>query len=192
VWILGHGPSAPARADLVNVTIADNVVYPQDPFTETGLGGGLTIGDGTSGLILNCTIAGNSSQFAAGVSRASPLEIRNTIIANTALNLYTPLNCTGSSFDTPPAAGDHNLQYAWVDGVAVPTGPQSDMDCTAGITRADPLLAPLADNGGDSWTKVPGAGSPALGAGTDCPAVDQRGEPRDSGTCTIGAVEVAP
>lgn len=192
VWILGHGPAAPARADLVNVSIVDNVVFPQDPFTETGLSGGLTAGEGTTGRLLNCTIAGNSAQFASGISGVSPLEVRNTIIANTALNLYTPLNCTGSSFDTPPAAGDHNLQFAWVDGDAVPTGPQSDMDCTAGITRADPLLGDLADHGGVTATRLPGAGSPALGGGTDCPAVDQRGEPRNAGTCTIGAVEVTP
>jgi len=190
VWILGHGPDAPARADLVNVSIVDNVVFPQDPFTETGLSGGLTIGDGTTGLLLNCTIAGNSAQFASGIAGATPLQIRNTIIANTALNLYTPLNCSGSSFDNPPAGGDHNLQYAWVDGNGVPTGPQSDMDCTPGITRADPQLGALGDNGGVTATRAPAAGSPAVAGGTDCPAVDQRGEPRDGATCTIGAVEV--
>lgn len=191
VWILAHGPSAPATANLVNVTIADNLVFPQDPFTDTGLSGGLTVGDDTTGLVLNCTIAGNSAQFASGIARVSTLEIRNTIIANTALNLYTPLNCTGTSFDTPPASGSNNLQFAWVDGEAVPTGPQSDMDCTAGIQRADPLLGDLGDSGGASETRVPAAGSPAIGGGTDCPEVDQRGEPRDPSTCTIGAVEVA-
>jgi hypothetical protein len=167
------------------------VVFPQEPFTDTGLSGGLAIGDDTTGLVLNCTIAGNSAQFASGIARASTLEIRNTIIANTALNLYTPLNCTGTSFDTPPASGSNNLQYAWVDGEAVPTGPQSDMDCAAGVQRADPLLGGLGDNGGASETRVPAGGSPAIGGGVDCPEVDQRGEPRNAATCTIGAVEVA-
>jgi len=68
---------------------------------------------------------------------ASPLTIRNSIIANDAENQYTPLNCTGSSHASPPAAGDHD---------ALPTG-------------------------------------------TDCPAIDQRGEARGD-PCTLGAVEL--
>lgn len=61
------------------------------------------------------------------------------------------------------------------------------------VINANPLLGPLADNGGGSWTMLPGAGSPALNAANDafCPVVDQRGVPRAQGTrCDIGAVEV--
>jgi hypothetical protein len=70
-----------------------------------------------------------------------------------------------------------------------PNGLQDDMDCTPGITRVDPLLAGLADNGGPTQTATPMPGSPALAAGTDCPPTDQRGMPR-SEPCTLGALEV--
>lgn len=60
-----------------------------------------------------------------------------------------------------------------------------------GILHADPRLATaLADNGGFTMTLSLGDGSPALGAGTDCPATDQRGEPRDPSGCDLGAVEM--
>lgn len=181
LWILGHGPAAPAVANLTNVTIANNQAWPQPVFTETGLGGGLTIGDGTTGTLLNCTIAGNTAQFGSGIVRVSPLVVKNTILSNNALNEYTPLNCTGSMYNQPPGQGDHNLQW--------PNGKQDDMDCTPGIERADPMLGQLGDNGGVTATMAPQAGSPAIGAGADCPATDQRGEPRKA-ACTIGAVEV--
>ena len=46
----------------------------------------------------------------------------------------------------------------------------------------------LADNGGDTETLVPAAGSPAKGIATGCPPTDQRGNPRPE-PCTAGAVE---
>lgn len=180
LWILGHGGQQ-ATANLTNVTIADNATWPQPDFTTRGIGGGLVIGDNTIGTIINCTIAGNDAQFASGIARVSPLTVRNTIVSNLADNQYTPLNCTGSMYADPPGTGDNNLQW--------PNGLQDDMDCTPGITRADPLLAPLADNGGPTQTAAPMPASPALAAGTDCPPTDQRGMPR-AAPCTLGALEV--
>lgn len=180
LWVLGHGDQQ-AVADLSNVTLADNQTWPQRDFTKRGIGGGLVIGDNTIGTLLNCTISGNAAQFASGVGRVSPLTVRNTIISNIAENEYTPLNCTGSSFATPPGTGDHNIQW--------PSGVQDDMDCTPGITRVDPMLGALADNGGPTQTVAPLAGSAALGAGSECPPTDQRGMPRGE-PCTLGALEV--
>ena len=54
---------------------------------------------------------------------------------------------------------------------------------------ADPLLGALGDHGGPTETMVPAAESPARGLGIDCPATDQRGEPRRD-RCTVGAVEI--
>ncbi len=180
VWILGHGPAA-ALANLTNVTIAGNATWPRDPFTERGLGGGLTIGDNTSGELVNCTIVDNAAQFASGIARASTLTIRNSIIANIADNEYTPLNCTGTSYAMPPAAGQGNIQW--------PNGLKDDMDCTPAILREDPLLGELADHGGPTLTIMPSDQSPALLGGAECPPTDQRGEPRGE-PCTIGALEV--
>jgi hypothetical protein len=55
----------------------------------------------------------------------------------------------------------------------------------------DPLLGPLADNGGRSFTALPQAGSPLVDAAdTACSATDQRGIVRPQGRgCDIGAAE---
>jgi len=180
LWILGHG-ATPAIADLENVTITGNRTYERADFTTRGIGGGLVIGDNTTGKVVNCTITGNAAQFASGIARVSPLEVRNTIIQNEADNQYTPLNCTGSAYASPSGTGTNNLQW--------PNGLKDDMDCTPGITRADAMLGNLADNGGPTQTIAPAAGSPAIGAGTNCPSKDQRGNPRDTAKCTIGAYE---
>jgi hypothetical protein len=179
VWILGHG-STPAVADLTNVTVSGNYTWPKDDFTTRGIGGGLIIGDNTTGTIWNCTITGNEAQFASGIARVSPLEVHNTVIHNDYDNEWCPLNCTGSSYASPPGSGEHNLQW--------PNGVQDDMDCTDDIQRADPLMGELSDNGGPTLTIAPLAGSPALEAGYDCPETDQRGVLR-SEPCTIGAYE---
>jgi hypothetical protein len=68
--------------------------------------------------------------------------------------------------------------------------PSAGTQCTSSITAADPALGPLQDNGGPSKTMLPGAGSPAIGQGSGCPQIDQRGNPRAS-ACTLGAVEAS-
>ena len=62
------------------------------------------------------------------------------------------------------------------------------------LTRSDPLLAPLADNGGPVATAALKPGSPAIDAGAAdvCPTTDARGVLRPAGGgCDIGAFEVA-
>ena len=106
VSIYEHGGPAPGQIDMVNVTIADNKAHPQSDFTKTGLVGGITIGDRVTGTWQNVTIVGNAAQFASGIGGASSrLTITNSVIANTAANEYTPLNCNGAS-----ANGANNLQ----------------------------------------------------------------------------------
>jgi len=58
---------------------------------------------------------------------------------------------------------------------------------------ADPLLGPLAANGGPTWTHLPLPGSPALDRAPTCPATDQRGVSRPQGSaCDAGSVEREP
>ena len=61
---------------------------------------------------------------------------------------------------------------------------------------ADPLLSPLADNGGLTQTQRPGAGSPAIdlvpASGAGCASSDQRAVARPQGAgCDAGAYEIA-
>lgn len=179
LWVLGHGDQA-AIVELTNVTIAMNSTYDREPLTERGIGAGLVIGDRTSGTVLNCTIAGNEGQFASAILNVSSLVVRNTILSNLADNEYTPLNCMGSMYASPPGTGDHDVQ--WPNGLS-----GDDMDCVPGITRVDPMMGELGDHGGATETMLPSA---MLEAGTDCPPTDQRGEPRSTASCSIGAVEL--
>jgi hypothetical protein len=71
------------------------------------------------------------------------------------------------------------------------------LDAATDLPSTDPLLGPLADNGGPTQSHLPGPTSPAIDAvpsGTTglCPGLgtDQRGVARPAGAaCDIGAVE---
>lgn len=182
VFFAYHG-TAPGSFTMENVTLALNQAWPQADFTKQGLAGGISANGEVTGVIKSCTIVGNVAQFAAGIANVSGLEIVNTIVANSAANKWTPLNCTGRSYDKPLGKGAPNLQ--WPD----PTAASSDIRCTDGTALfADPhaTLGPLQDNGGPTPTMKLLAGSPAIGKGSGCPAVDQRGIARK--TCDLGAV----
>jgi hypothetical protein len=80
------------------------------------------------------------------------------------------------------------------DGTGVLSGPGD-------FSNTDPLLGPLTDNGGPTFTHALLAGSPAIDTGdpTDFPHTDQRGinRPVDgdgdgTATCDIGAYEYEP
>ncbi len=137
------------------------------------------------GTVENCTIAGNHADhpdsFGGGIIGGKNLKLQNTLIANnTAGNAYNPVSCTDACM------GDHDMQFPATEGSG-----SKDPACVAGIAFADPLLGPLQDNGGGTATMALGAGSPAIGAGTNCPALDQRGKSR-TGSCDLGAVEHDP
>lgn len=70
-----------------------------------------------------------------------------------------------------------------------------DGSCPGPRLKGDPVLGPLAANGGPTATLLPGPGSAAIDAlgGAPCPATDQRGLPRPQlGGCDAGSVEVQP
>ena len=78
------------------------------------------------------------------------------------------------------------------------TGPnlENGTECEFSI-KGNPLLGPLAENGGPTPTMLLGAGSPAIEAGTNetCATQDQRGDARPAtagAQCDLGAVEVTP
>jgi hypothetical protein len=163
IWI------STATVQMTNTTISGNVATGSN-------GGGLWLSYEPTGMLLNCTIADNHAdadgQGAGAVFGAGPgLVLKNTLFTGNT-------GWWGPNCESPLGDGGGNIQ--WTD--AAP--------CASGITTADPLLGALGANGGETETMVPGAGSPAIGLGTDCPPTDQRGEPRSAASCTAGAVEV--
>jgi hypothetical protein len=98
---------------------------------------------------------------------------------NTTANEYSAVACHETFGD-----GGGNVQWPEVKNNGNP-----DTPCAEGVIFADPLLLPLADNGGPTETMALQAGSPAIDLSDDCPATDQRGEPR-VGRCDSGAFEL--
>ena len=148
-------------------------------------------------VITNCTINGNYAAFAGGsdggVSMLSAkLEVGNTILLAAPYVWVSALVNNGGSV----TSYGHNLcgDSAGGDGT---TGPGGLLGATGDIRNTDPLLGPLGNNGGPTFTQALWAGSPAINAGdpdfTSPPVFDQRGAgfPRvKGGRIDIGAFEV--
>jgi CSLREA domain-containing protein len=74
-------------------------------------------------------------------------------------------------------------------GRNVEDGRSCDFDRASDRAGADPLLGPLASNGGPTPTRALRIGSPAIDVGGDCADRDQRGAPRGD-PCDAGAYEL--
>ena len=159
-----------ATLSLVSTTISGN---------EAPLGGGVqNLGEGQM-TATNSTIAFNEGGGEGGLrNTGGDATITNTIIAGNSGDQC--LQASGGSL----TSNGHNLAG---DDTCDLTGP-GDLS-----NIANPMLGPLADNGGPTQTHALLPGSPAIDAGSpDCPppATDQRGVARPQGpACDIGAFE---
>jgi hypothetical protein len=194
-------------------TVANNVAKG----SESASGAILVAGDSTDQMrIVNSTIVGNevaAPSVAGGIVHfgESNLEIASsTISGNRAVgagarggNLYAfHLGAYATTVrDTIVSGGVANAGsencFSNKPGVIVSAGHNIDSADQCGFSAAgdkvnvDPLLAPLSANGGPTATMALLAGSPAIDAGADCPATDQRGVARPQGAaCDIGAFEL--
>jgi large repetitive protein len=164
----GGGLDNNKSATLTNVTFSDN--------TAILLGGGIN-NDQTLYLI-NTTLYNNST--AINNETTGNITTKNTIVAGST----DGDNCKNDG----TIKGDYNLD----SGVSCNFSSAHDQSGT------DPLLDPLGDNKGLTWTHALQEGSPAIDRGTnsDCPLTDQRGALRpadgdgaESIVCDIGAYE---
>lgn len=160
-----------APAVISNSTISGN--------TATGSGGGVRLARGGGLSIANSTITANSAAEAGGTKSPGPITFSHTIIAGNTAATTADLSAAGG------VTSDFSI-------LGTTTGTVTDGGGTqVGVTN--PMLAPLANNGGSTQTHVPLATSPAIDTGNpaaSAPATDQRGMPRPAGTMDIGAVEV--
>ncbi len=143
----------------------------------TATGGGVYSADAAL-TVLRSTIAANTARGASGVFWPAATDIpdfNDTIIAGSG----SPACGAGSI-----PSGTYNLS--------------TDASCSfTGIgdkQSTNPLLGPLANNGGPTNTQALSPSSPAIGAAnpalTSCHETDQRGVARPQGTgCDIGAYE---
>ncbi len=150
------------------VTITNSTFYSN----TAGYGGGIENWQGTL-AINNSTFSGNSAANEGGAlwnSASSTLQMSNSILANSPNG--------GDCYNNGSVTNINNLV--------------EDGACGNALT-GDPLLGPLAANGGSTWTMALLIGSPGIDAGHDasCESTDQRGVDRPVGAhCDIGAFEV--
>jgi Chlamydia polymorphic membrane protein (Chlamydia_PMP) repeat len=179
---LGYGGSA--TLTISNSTLSGNSV------AGVGTGGGI-YNYAAPLTITNSTLSGNSAAFGygggiynEGVSGSATLTISNTILNAGASgeNIY-------NSSGTVTSHG-YNLSS---DDASAFLNQSGDQNST------DPMLGPLQDNGGPTFTHELLSGSPAIDAGdpnfTPSPDYDQRGPDFDrvvNGRIDIGAFEVEP
>ncbi len=139
-----------------------------------GTGGAVGGAIGGSGGSPNGT-AGSTGTGLAGFSGGlGGLFAGSSLLANSVVAGNANADCSPGTLD-----GGHNFTYPAAS-------------CPG--TIADPVLAPLADNGGPTMTQALLPGSPlidAVPAGPDCAGTDQRGIVRPQGpACDSGAYEV--
>ena len=196
-------------------------------------GGLLGCSDRRDFIVLNSTFSENDADSGGAISNADGnLYVRSsTLVGNTAriapaliTHSYatrTPRARTFLSHDILAHADSTGTGALCKDELVIETAGvtagivsnqfnlRGDASCGAATATdllvSDPMLGPLADNGGLTLTRLPFASSPAVNAGsfsasdtatsTDCALVDQRGISRPQGAplrCDIGAVELAP
>lgn len=159
---------------LTNVTISNN--------EARSSGGGILTLRGTVTLFHHVTMSNNTSPDGGGIviSRDANVTLKNVIInggkegENCVRDLNGNLTSNGFNLSSDNSCGFNQ------------GGDQNNVD---------PMLGPLADNGGSTLTHMLLPSSPALDAGQciDGLTTDQRGLPRLQGNaCDIGALERQP
>ncbi|HEY7629448.1 MAG TPA: choice-of-anchor Q domain-containing protein [Thermoleophilaceae bacterium] len=172
-----------APATISNTTFSGNRSLPKSGDGALRGGGAMLFKTGSAIALNGLTVAGNSAEGEGGglLSSGAAVAVRDSIFSGgtrTTGATTTGDNCTisGGTFTSQ----GNNVESLNTCGFAA-----------AGDKKnTDPLLGPLGAHGGTSTTQMLLAGSPALNAGANCLATDQRGVPRpQAGVCDIGAVE---
>jgi hypothetical protein len=188
--VLGGGLQSRSPVTIVNSTFTANVASAQVKANGSSAGGAIAAGFKPM-TIVNSTLAGNSVRAAgtSSLSRAgtlwtvlSTVRLENTIVAGGETS-NGPQNCFLGMLGEIASAGG-NIDSAQTCHLTAATDQ----------SNTNPLLGPLAANGGPVETMALLPGSPAIdkGVATDCPATDARGVLRPGGAaCDVGAFEVA-
>ncbi len=178
-----------AGAAILNSTIANNSITENIKHLGTALGGGLAVTGSTT--IVDSTLVGNEIH---GEGTAFQPEGGDVWVA-------AKVQAAGSIFaaGTVPGGGQ-NCAIQHPNGELTSLGGNIDSFIQCGFHAAgdqsatDPMVSPLAENGGPVETVALQAGSPAIDAAgaAGCPATDARGVLRPAGAaCDAGAFEVA-
>lgn len=171
---------------------------------------------GSSLTVVNSTISGNSAEIGGGAylrsnAGAQVAVLNTTITDNTtsgarpsqaAVYLQGTVNDIRNSIIAANAVSDLDLEQGTAASIAYSLVQAAGAEAatalsggTGNLVGVDPMLEPLADNGGITLTHLPRSGSPAVEAGDPAFAGlsdDQRGETRVVDRLDMGAVELQP
>jgi len=180
-----------------------NVIFTGN--TGSTYGGGVGNDEESSPTFTNVTFYGNTASFGAGISNrgnSNPTVTNATFTENYASAKGGAVYSNGSHLNMSSSIFWENWpdQFEYNVSSTITVSYSDVQGGWAGIGNIDkdPLLGPLADNGGFTLTHALGAGSPAIDAGDplNCPATDQRGFPRpidgdglNGPRCDMGAYE---
>jgi hypothetical protein len=172
----------------------------------SGIGGAIFSLNGAD-ILVNDTIAVNTADdggalYMVGYDASSASTTAAAVLVNNILS-GSVTAAKASTHDLvvakPGTVADTTANKAGATAVASAPNIVVSNAATGTLTGSpltgDPLLGPLANNGGPGMlTMLPGAGSPALKAGTatGAPATDERGTARPAGgPIDLGAVQVS-
>lgn len=165
-----------ASVEIINTTISGNRLM-------SGFGGGVGayVDGNASGRIVGCTVTGNTGAPAAGLLHLfSPAVSIEASIVSGNMDTAGASDIVGSA-SAPIVSAGFNVVGATSFFTSIPSD----------VVATDPLLAPLASNGGRTMTHAPLSGSPCLGLnGGTTLAVDQRGAARSGSARESGAFEL--
>ena len=180
---------------LVNSTFSGNSVAlgsaTPAPSPSPSAGGGGIYAHGGAVVLANTTVADNQVSRPIGqqyivaggglfIDATASVTAQNTLIGNnvfTSSVIILPSDCSGLL---------HSAGYNLIESTSNTT---IDGDTTGNITGQDPVLGPLKNNGGATFTRALLPGSPAINAAnSNAPARDQRNYIRPDAP-DIGAFE---
>jgi hypothetical protein len=171
----GGGISNAGSLTVTDSTISDNSVF------NVGIGGGISNSGRLS--VTNATLSGNSAGHGGGIYNHG----ESTHIGNTVLNAG---EFGETIFNESGMITSYGYNLSSDDGGNTLTGPGDQIN-------TDPMLGPLQDNGGPTFTHALLPGSPAINTGdpsfTPPPLYDERDPGFDrvvNGSIDIGSFEV--
>jgi hypothetical protein len=188
---VADGPGSPGGnvLSVINSTVANN---------QGVTGGGIGAGGSDETLILrDSTISGNRASDGGGIyASAGDLRVTLTDVVLAGNTGGSEPDCQAASGVT--SGGDNVLGVQNSSCPGITNGFHGDQAGTP-TSPLNPLLGPLANNGGPTQTMALLAGSPARSAGDpeDCSVypvsnIDQRGDKRNAAsrlTCDVGAYD---
>ncbi len=208
----GGGLFALGPVTVVESAISGNVVT--GTTGHGGLGGGVFSNVEDAALtITNSTISGNQADMAGGVLSLGALDIASSTIAfnhartglasgvwdlhdgTASASMLNGTILANNADPANPGDADFHSYSLTIQGAANLVITTSATTMPPDTLTADPLLLPLADNGGPTQTHALASGSPAIDAGNNAKSLpfDQRGLPfvrEANGQADIGAFEV--